>query len=129
MLIEKIVISSQNASILENISGQTAVPTFACRSIAGLSIRQGQSVGFFVTLRKRRKSAFLERFSQVILPSYREFRGFTVDSKPGSRTITIGLSNGGYFLNDFESVGLNISFIFKNPLQNSFNLNDFLRNQ
>ena len=86
--IEKIVVSSglglnaQNKIFLQNaieeyrqITGQQPVLTAAKKSIAGFKIREGMPMGLFVTLRREKMYAFLEKLVKIVLPRIRDFRG------------------------------------------------------
>ncbi len=86
--IEKIQISSgfglnaQNKTFLQkaieeirNISGQQPIMTKAKKSIAGFKIREGMPLGIYVTLRREKMYAFLEKFIKLVLPRIRDFRG------------------------------------------------------
>jgi large subunit ribosomal protein L5 len=86
--IEKIQISAslglnaQNRTYLQNaieefrqISGQHPVLTKAKKSIAGFKIRQGMPLGLYVTLRREKMYAFLEKLIKLSLPRIRDFRG------------------------------------------------------
>lgn len=86
--IEKILVSSglglnaQNKIFLQNaieeyrlITGQQPVLTSAKKSIAGFKIREGMPMGLFVTLRREKMYAFLEKFIKIVLPRIRDFRG------------------------------------------------------
>lgn len=86
--IEKIIISSclglnaQNRTFLEKaiqeirlISGQQPVLTKAKKSIAGFKVREGMPLGLVVTLRREKMYAFLEKFTKLVLPRLRDFRG------------------------------------------------------
>jgi len=86
--IEKIVISSclglnaQNRTFLEKaiqeirlISGQQPILTKAKKSIAGFKVREGMPLGLVVTLRREKMYAFLEKFTKLVLPRLRDFRG------------------------------------------------------
>lgn len=88
--IEKIQISSglglnaQNKTYLQNaieeyrqISGQQPVLTKAKKSIAGFKIREGMPMGLFVTLRREKMYAFLEKLVKLALPRIRDFRGLS----------------------------------------------------
>jgi|TARA_B110000977_G_scaffold201808_1_gene298841 large subunit ribosomal protein L5 len=86
--IEKIIISSslglnaQNRTFLQNaieeirlITGQQPILTKAKKSIAGFKVRQGMPLGLVVTLRREKMYAFLEKFTKIVLPRLRDFRG------------------------------------------------------
>lgn len=61
------------------ITGQKPKASGAKQAIAGFKIREGQIVGYSVTLRKQRMFDFLEKFINTALPRTRDFRG--IDKK------------------------------------------------
>jgi large subunit ribosomal protein L5 len=131
MKIQKLTISCQNQSVLKQITGQQPSAVFAKKSIANFSIREGQSMSFFVTLRKKRLSTFLERFCRVILPAQSRFQGFqSVSMKPQEQSFTIGLSDCLPFFEisekHDEKIGLNISFTIQDS--NFLSFDAFLKN-
>lgn len=65
---------------LARITGQKAAPRAARQSIAGFKLREGDIVGYQVTLRGARMVDFLDRLIHLALPQTRDFRGL----KPGS---------------------------------------------
>lgn len=86
--IEKLVINSSSKSFIEDrknitktllglemISGQKLKISTALKSIAGFKIRQGQTIGCKVTLRKHSLSGFLDKLILVILPRFNNFTG------------------------------------------------------
>ena len=130
MKIQKLVISCQNEKILKRITGQQPSPVFAKKSIASFSIREGQAMSFFVTLRKKRLEAFLERFCRVILPAQSRFQGFQTVSNEKENTFTIGLPDCIPFLEmekDLqEKVGLNLCFCTQKAVP-VLKLDDYLK--
>src|SRR3990172_7096569 len=53
---------------LTQITGQKPIITKARKSIAGFRLREGQSIGAKVTLRRQRMYEFLDRLISVVLP-------------------------------------------------------------
>jgi large subunit ribosomal protein L5 len=91
--IEKIIVSSglglsaQNKVFLENaieeyrqITGQQPILTVAKKSIAGFKIREGMPMGLFVTLRRKKMYAFLEKLIKIVFPRIRDFRGVSTNN-------------------------------------------------
>ena len=88
--LEKIVISmgvakqlAKDKNLLQDciqelslVAGQKPIVTKAKKSISNFKLREGQSVGLKVTLRRQRMYDFLYRFRNVICPRIRDFRGF-----------------------------------------------------
>ena len=101
--IEKVVVSTGVGKItdrgqlelvqdrLAKITGQKPSPRAAKKSIAGFKSREGQTVGFQVTLRGPRMYDFLERFLQIALARTRDFRGVSRTTVDGMGNITIGI--------------------------------------
>jgi large subunit ribosomal protein L5 len=62
------------------ISGQKPKFTIAKKSISGFKLREGQTVGYQVTLRSKRMWDFVERLVSVVLPRLRDFDGVSTKS-------------------------------------------------
>ena len=77
--------------ILSLITGQKPSPRRAEKSIAGFKLRQGEVVGFKVTLRGKRMYDFLERFIGIALPRSRDFRGIPLTSVDQHGNLTVGV--------------------------------------
>ena len=76
---------------LEKIAGQKVVVTKARKAIAQFKIREGQSIGAKVTLRKVRMYEFLDRLINIALPRVRDFRGLTDKSFDGYGNYAFGI--------------------------------------
>ncbi len=88
----------QNARLLESaveelsqITGQKAVITKSKKPIANFKLREGQSIGCCVTLRRDRMWEFLDRLTNVALPRVRDFRGISPKAFDGRGNFTLGL--------------------------------------
>jgi large subunit ribosomal protein L5 len=79
------------AADLALIAGQKAVITNARKSIATYKLREGQSIGCKVTLRKARMYEFIDRLINIALPRVRDFRGLNPKSFDGRGNYTLGL--------------------------------------
>ncbi|MBL4588177.1 50S ribosomal protein L5 [Candidatus Babeliales bacterium] len=64
--------------VIEIISGQRAVKTYARKSIASFKLREGMAIGVRVTLRDKNMYNFLDRLVHIALPSVRDFNGVSV---------------------------------------------------
>lgn len=73
------------------ISGQKPIITKAKKSIASFKIRQGQSIGCKVTLRRLNMWNFLEKFIYIAMPRIRDFRGLSMKSFDGRGNYSIGI--------------------------------------
>lgn len=82
---------------LSMICGQNAVKTYAKKSIASFSIREGVSVGAKVTLRGQKMYDFLERLIHIALPRSRDFKGINMKSIDEGGNLTIGVKEHLYF--------------------------------
>jgi large subunit ribosomal protein L5 len=67
------------------------VITSARKSIATYKLREGQSIGCKVTLRKVRMYEFLDRLITIALPRVRDFRGLNPKSFDGRGNYTLGI--------------------------------------
>jgi large subunit ribosomal protein L5 len=76
---------------LAKITGQKPAPRGAKQSIASFKIRQGDIVGYQVTLRGKRMYDFLDKLIHVALPRTRDFRGLSLKSLDEMGNYTIGI--------------------------------------
>jgi large subunit ribosomal protein L5 len=115
--------AAKNAKLLDaivvelgQITGQKAVVTRAKKSIASFNLRQGMPIGASVTLRGTRMYEFLDRFINVTVPRFRDFRGLPTKSFDGRGNYSIGLKEQMVFPEiDYDKVekihGMNITFV------------------
>ena len=73
------------------ITGQKAVICKARKSVANFKLREGENVGFKVTLRGAKMYEFLDRLFSVALPRVRDFRGINPNSFDGRGNYAFGL--------------------------------------
>ncbi len=80
----------QNPKILESsvkeiaaIAGQKPVVTKSRKSIANFKLREGQSIGAMVTLRRDRMYEFFDRLVSIAIPRVRDFKGISSRSFDG----------------------------------------------
>ncbi|MCY3974647.1 MAG: 50S ribosomal protein L5 [Simkaniaceae bacterium] len=97
------------------ISGQKPIMAKAKKSISNFKLREGQVIGLKVTLRKRRMYDFFYRFTNIVCPRIRDFRGFKKKGD-GRGSYSLGLSDQQVFpeLNLDEvkrEQGMNITFV------------------
>lgn len=76
---------------LAAITGQAPSERRARKAVAGFNVRQGNLVGYTVTLRGQRMDDFLQRFVHVTLPRVRDFRGLSKTSFDGRGNLSVGL--------------------------------------
>ena len=116
-----------NAKLLEAavselglICGQKAVVTRAKKSIANFRLREGQSIGCMVTLRRERMWEFFDRLINVALPRVRDFRGLSPRAFDGRGNYTLGILEQIIFPEiDYDKVerirGLNVTITTTAP--------------
>ena len=79
------------ADRLAKITGQKPAPRGAKKSIASFKTRQGDIVGYQVTLRGDRMISFLDRLLRVALPRTRDFRGIPRKAVDVLGNLTVGV--------------------------------------
>ena len=107
--LEKIVINMGVSASLEKgavedaakelaaITGRKPVITKARTSIANFKLREGQSVGCRVTLRREVMYEFFDRLVATALPRIRDFRGVSPKQFDGRGSFTFGLPDQSIF--------------------------------
>lgn len=107
--IEKVVISTGTGKIkdkgkieviqdrLARITGQKASPRPAKKSIASFKLREGDIVGYQVTLRGEQMYSFLDKLIHIALPRTRDFRGLKVSAIDEMGNLTIGIKEHTIF--------------------------------
>ena len=79
------------ADHLAKITGQKPAWRGAKKAIASFKVRQGEPVGFLVTLRGARMYAFLDKLLNIALPRMRDFRGFKETVLDDTGNLTLGI--------------------------------------
>ncbi len=82
---------------LMKITGQKASPRGAKKSIASFKLRQGEPVGYQVTLRGKRMRDFLDRLLNTALPRTKDFKGISTSSVDEMGNLTIGIKEHSIF--------------------------------
>lgn len=107
--IEKVVVSTGVGSIkdkkkieliadrLKKITGQKAIERGSRLSIASFKSRQGDLVGYQVTLRGKRMHDFLDRLINVALPRTRDFRGISATAVDSMGNYSLGIKEHTIF--------------------------------
>ena len=107
--IEKVVISVGTGRVddkakialiqdrLALITGQKAAPRAARMSIASFKLREGDVVGYQVTLRGKRMNDFLNKLIHVAIPQTRDFRGLKTSSIDDMGNYTMGIKEHTIF--------------------------------
>ncbi|TSC86197.1 MAG: large subunit ribosomal protein L5 [Parcubacteria group bacterium Gr01-1014_8] len=107
-LVKIVVSTGVNASIdkkkkelivdrLTRLTGQAPAPRAAKKSIATFKLRQGDTVGYQVTLRGSRRDAFMDKLVNIVLPRVRDFRGIKPAAIDEMGNISIGLKEHTVF--------------------------------
>ena len=76
---------------LQKITGQKPATRESKQSIAAFKVREGDPVGFQVTLRGKRMFDFLDKLFNIALPRARDFRGLSRQSVDAMGNYSIGL--------------------------------------
>jgi len=107
--IEKVIVSTGVGSIkdkkkieiiedrLSKITGQKVFARGAKKSIASFKLREGNIIGYQVTLRGKRMNDFLDRFINIALPRTRDFRGINRTAVDEMGNLTIGVKEHTIF--------------------------------
>ncbi len=85
------------ADRLAKITGQKPSERVAKQSIASFKLREGEIVGYQVTLRGARMQDFLDKLVNIALPRTRDFRGLSVKSIDAMGNYTIGIKENSIF--------------------------------
>lgn len=102
--LEKIVVSVGTGSFRDNkdkvavvedrlkkITGQHPAPRAARKSIATFKLREGDKIGFQVTLRGERMKNFLDKLIHIALPRMKDFRGIPKSGIDAMGNYTLGI--------------------------------------
>lgn len=107
--IEKVVVSTGTGKIddknrialiedrLARITGQKASPRPARLSIASFKLREGDIIGYQVTLRGEQMRSFLDKLIHIALPQTRDFRGLKPTAIDEMGNITLGIKEHTIF--------------------------------
>lgn len=79
------------ADRLAKITGQKPSARQAKKSIASFKLRQGEVVGYQVTLRGDRMFSFFDRLVNISLPRTKDFRGISKENLDNMGNLTIGI--------------------------------------
>ena len=82
---------------LARITGQKAAPRGAKISIATFKSREGDVVGYQVTLRGQRMHDFLEKLIHIALPRTKDFRGIPPTAADEMGNYTLGIKEHTIF--------------------------------
>lgn len=79
------------------ITGQKPSPRPARKSIASFKLREGEIIGYQVTLRGAHMHSFLDKLIHVALPQTRDFRGLKTTAIDEMGNMTIGIPEHSIF--------------------------------
>jgi len=82
---------------LTKITGQKPAPRAGRKSIATLRSRQGDVVGYQVTLRRAQMYGFLDKLIHIALPRTKDFRGISRTAVDEMGNMTIGIKEHTIF--------------------------------
>ncbi len=82
---------------LTKITGQKAVLKIAKKSVATFKVREGDPVGYQVTLRGPRMFDFLNKLVYVAFPRTKDFRGLSAHALDNMGNFTIGIKENTIF--------------------------------
>ena len=82
---------------LARITGQKAAPRGAKVAVSNFKSRQGDVVGFQVTLRGERMNNFLDKLIHIALPRTKDFRGIPETSADEMGNYTLGIKEHTIF--------------------------------
>jgi large subunit ribosomal protein L5 len=82
---------------LAKITGQKAAPRGAKKSIASFKLREGDVVGYQVTLHGARMHAFVDKLINIVLPRTRDFRGLEAKAIDEMGNFTLGIKEHTIF--------------------------------
>jgi len=106
---------------MNKISGQKVSEKGAKKSIANFKVRQGDAVGYQVTLRGQRMFDFLDRLINIALPRTRDFRGIKSSAVDEMGNYSLGIKEHTIFpetsdeeLKDVFGFGLTVVTSSKN---------------
>ncbi len=85
------------ADRLTKITGQKVAKKGSKKSIAAFKVREGDPVGYQVTLRGQRMYDFLDRLVNIALPRTRDFRGITRKAVDEMGNYTLGIRESTIF--------------------------------
>ncbi len=82
---------------LTKISGQKVMLKIAKKSVATFKVREGDPVGYQVTLRGQRMFDFLNKLVYIALPRTKDFRGLSAHAIDSMGNFTIGMKENSVF--------------------------------
>ncbi|MFH0755158.1 MAG: 50S ribosomal protein L5 [bacterium] len=109
---------------LTKIVGQKIMLKVAKKSVATFKVREGDPVGYQVTLRGQRMFDFLNKLVYIALPRTKDFRGLSMKAIDNMGNITISVKENSVFpetsdedLRDIFGLAITIVTNLKNKIQ------------
>lgn len=101
---------------LNDISGQKPFQRKARLSEAGFKVKQGDIIGYAVTLRGDKMWAFVDKLVNIVLPRVRDFRGLSTESFDKNGNYSLGIKEHVIFPevnpNSVKGIrGLQVTFV------------------
>ena len=105
----KLIISSGTGSVkdkkkvdliadrLSKITGQKPAPRSSKKSVASFKVRQGDLVGYQITLRGKRMCDFIDKLVHIALPRTKDFRGISKTAIDQMGNYTLGIKEHTIF--------------------------------
>ncbi len=85
------------ADRLAKITGQKPAPRSSKKSIASFKVRQGDLVGYQITLRGKRMADFIDKLVHIALPRTKDFRGISKTAVDEMGNYTLGIKEHTIF--------------------------------
>jgi large subunit ribosomal protein L5 len=82
---------------LTRITGQKPSPRPAKQSIASFKLREGEIIGYQITMRGARMIDFVDKLIHIAIPQTRDFRGLKTTAIDEMGNITIGIKDSTIF--------------------------------
>lgn len=82
---------------LAKITGQKTAPRASRKSVAGFKVREGDIVGYQITLRGEMMNSFLDKLINIALPRTKDFRGLSPKGIDEMGNLTIGIKEHTVF--------------------------------
>lgn len=94
--------------LLQSITGQKPIPTKAKKAVSAFKTRQGNIIGYKVTLRGKRAYDFINKLFHFSLPRIRDFRGLS-EKFINHNTMNIGLRESSVLPENSEN---SLNFVY-----------------
>jgi large subunit ribosomal protein L5 len=91
------------------ITAQHIAPRVTKKAISSFKVRQGETVGYSVTLRGKRMRDFISRLVNLAIPRMRDFRGISLRSVDSGGNLTFGVREHIVFP---EAINENVRHLF-----------------